>query len=50
VYNDIAPLAVIPTKEIIILLDISPSHKANILKEYVMQDDKIHLSRTDGAV
>ena len=32
-----------PDMEIIILLDSGPSHKANILKEYVMQDKKMHL-------
>ena len=32
-----------PDMEIVILLDGAPSHKANILKEYVKQDKKIHL-------
>ena len=32
-----------PDMEIIILLDGGPSHGANILKEYVIQDKKIHL-------
>jgi transposase len=32
-----------PDMEIVILLDGAPSHKANILKEYVEQDKKIHL-------
>jgi len=32
-----------PDMEIIILLDGAPSHKANILKEYVKQDKNIHL-------
>jgi transposase len=34
-----------PNMEIVILLDSGPSHKANILKEYVMQDKKMHLKR-----
>lgn len=32
-----------PDMEIVILLDGGPSHVANILKEYVMQDKKMHL-------
>lgn len=32
-----------PEKEIVILLDGGPSHKANILKEYIKQDEKMHL-------
>jgi transposase len=32
-----------PDMEMVILLDGAPSHKANILKEYVKQDKKIHL-------
>jgi transposase len=32
-----------PDMEIVILLDGAPSHKANILKEYVKQDKMIHL-------
>ena len=32
-----------PDMEIVILLDGAPSHKANILKEYVEQDEKLHL-------
>jgi len=32
-----------PDMEIIVLLDGAPSHKANMLKEYVKQDKNIHL-------
>lgn len=32
-----------PDMEIVILLDGAPSHKANMLKEYVNQEKKIHL-------
>jgi transposase len=32
-----------PDMEMVILLDGAPSHKANILKEYVKQDENIHL-------
>jgi len=32
-----------PDMEIVILLDGAPSHQANVLKEYVKQDKKIHL-------
>ncbi len=34
-----------PDIDMVILLDGAPSHKANILKEYVKQDKKIHLKR-----
>ena len=34
-----------PGKKMVVLLDWAPSHKANILKEYVMQDGMMHLKR-----